>query len=335
MGRIGGWLGRYAESLISLAIAFVVALLNLVDVLDIDAVNSSILLVLALLATAVLRDRSHNEAVEGALSTTQRRLEEVLTPLTDQVGRLMEVGNTVELARESLDETRLIRVISGVEVTNALAEARADTSEWMFKGGTGTYIRAVTLPQCVEAARRGRRELKMSVEIIDPTNRVACERYARFRRDMSPGPDGTGEEWSFRRTRNEAYAMILAAAWYEQRFNLLDIDVRLSSVMTTFRWDLSSNSLIITQDDPGAASTLIRRGGRQYDSWRTELRKSLDQARRVPMELADQAPLSEEPRPVEARALLECLAVPLPAGLPDNEVDDIITRAIRARNPYA
>ncbi|EFC85471.1 hypothetical protein [Parafrankia sp. EUN1f] len=159
MGRLGGWFGHYAESLISLAIAFVVAVLSLVDVLGVEAVNSSILLVLALLATAVLRDRSHREAVEGALSTTRRRLEEVLSPLTGQVGRLNEVGNTVELARESLDETRPIRIISGTEVTNALAEARADTREWIFKGGTETYIRAMTLPSCVEAARRGRREL--------------------------------------------------------------------------------------------------------------------------------------------------------------------------------
>ncbi|MCK9902777.1 hypothetical protein CC117_00225 [Parafrankia colletiae] len=335
MGRLGGWLGRYAESLISLAVAFVVAILSLVDVLDVDAVNSSILLVLALLAAAVLRDRAHGETVERALSASRQHLDEVLTPLTPQVARLNGVGHTLELARVALDETLKIRVISGTEVTDALAEARADTREWMFKGGTGTYMRAVTLPSCVEAARRGRRELKMSVEIIDPTDRLVCERYARFRRDMSPGPDGTGQEWTFRRTRNEAYAMILAAAWYEQRFNLLDIDVRLSPVMTTFRWDLSSHCLIITQDDPGAASTLIRRGGRQYDSWRIELRKSLDQARRVPMELADQAPLSEEPRIGEARALLDCLAVPLPAGLPDVEVEDIIDRAIRARNPYA
>ncbi|WP_261554619.1 hypothetical protein [Frankia tisae] len=335
MGRLGGWLTRYAESVISLSVAFVVAVLSLVDVLNVQAVNNSILLVLALLAMGIMRDRTHREAVENALAATQQRLEAVLTPLTEQVRRLNDVGNTVELARKSLGETRMVRVISGVEITEALTEARTDTREWMFKGGTGTYIRAVTLPECVAAARRARRELTMSLEIIDPTDRLVCERYARFRRDMSPGPDGTGEEWTPERARNEAYAMILAAAWYEQRFNLLEIDVRLSSLMTTFRWDLASHSLIITQDDPAPVSTLVLRGGRQYDSWKTELRKSLDQARRVPMELVDQAPLSEQPRPDEARALFDCLAVPLPNDFPDDEVSDIIRRAINPRNPYA
>ncbi|MCK9921048.1 hypothetical protein MXD61_03850 [Frankia sp. AgPm24] len=335
MARLGGWLARHAESVISLSIALVVALLSLVDVLDAEHVNNVILLVLALLAGGIMRDRTHRESVERALIETQERLEGVLVPLAVQVDRLDDMAGTVELARISMNESRLARAISGVEVTEALAEARADTQEWMFKGGTGTYIRAVTLPECVGAARRARRGLKMTVEIIDPTDQNVCERYARFRHDMSPGPDGTGEGWTTRRAHKEAYAMILAAAWFEQRFNLLDIDVRLSSVMTTFRWDLSSHSLIITQDDTAQISTLIRRGGRQYDSWKTELLKSLDQARRVPMELVDQAPLSSQPSTDEARALFDCLAVPLPEYFSDDEVMDIIRRALNPRNPYA
>ena len=99
-------------------------------------------------------------------------------------------------------------------------------------------------------------EWRAQVEIIDPTDESVCETYTRFRRSLSTRPDGTGEPWTLDRTRKEAFATILAACWYHQRYTFLRIEVALSQVMSTFRWDVSSHWVIMTQEDPAAPAML-------------------------------------------------------------------------------
>lgn len=57
----------------------------------------------------------------------------------------------------------------------------------MFKGGTGTYLRAVTIRECVESARRAKRPIRMQVEIIDPANELLCHEYTQYRSSLTPG----------------------------------------------------------------------------------------------------------------------------------------------------
>jgi len=205
----------------------------------------------------------------------------------------------------------------------------------VFKGGTGTYIRAVTLPQCIENARQRKGRLLVRLEIIDPTDEAVCERYGEFRRTLSADrPDGTGERWTLDRTRKEAFATVLAACWYRQRFGLLEIDVRLSSVMTTFRWDLSAHRIIITQEDPSAPALMIEDGTFFYERWSTELIANLEQARRVPLETTRRASLSNEPTVEETRRLFDTLGLPLPRSFTDRDVADIVQKAVTPRNPY-
>ena len=60
------------------------------------------------------------------------------------------------------------------------AQAREDTTHCTFRGGTGTYTRAKTLPECVAKARErvSRRGLDIRLLILDPLNVPLCEMYA-------------------------------------------------------------------------------------------------------------------------------------------------------------
>ncbi|HET8641679.1 MAG TPA: hypothetical protein VFM37_07060, partial [Pseudonocardiaceae bacterium] len=225
-------------------------------------------------------------------------------------------------------------LINGPEVGQVHTEAHRDTEFWMFKGGTGTYLRAVTIKACVESARRAQRPVRMQVEIIDPTDEHLCNRYARYRSSLAPGPDRTGETWTLDRTRKEAFATILAACWYWQRFTFLKIEVGLSQVMTTFRWDLSSQWVVITQEDPSAPAMLFEKGRPLYRSYSRELVASFEQARLVEIARAKDLQLSEEPSVEETRKLFELLALDLPSSFTDRDVVDLIRRAIRPKNPY-
>jgi hypothetical protein len=296
MIRFTKWLRANAEGVLALLIAVTVGVLAILDVLGTQSINAAILLVLALIAATLLKDR--------------------------------------QSASKALADAVAVRQLSGVQVGQNYAEARRHTEQWTFKGGTGTYLRAVTLKECVENARREQRPLRMQLEIIDPTNDALCTEYARFRSSLAPGPDGTGETWTFERTRKESFATVLAACWYRQRFNFLTIEIGLAKVMSTFRWDVSAHSVIMTQDDPSDPALMFAKGSPYYRAYSRELVASFRQTRRVDLDKASELQLSEEPTIEEIRKLFSMLELELPRSFTDRDVADIITKTLRAKNPY-
>jgi hypothetical protein len=335
MRTVLAWAGKNVDSSIALVLALTAASLGLLNVVKQDLVASATLLILALLAEVLLRERWQRNRVEAEVRDGLQRTDLALADLPRRLDDLAGIAEVMTQTRAALARLSMVQVLIGTDVRAALADARRHTDRWHFKGGTGTYIRAVTLPECINNARQRKGRLTIRLEIIDPTNADACERYAEFRSSLSPGrPDGTGERWTPDRTRKESFATILAAIWHKQRNGLLDIDVRLSPVMTTFRWDLSSQSLILTQEDPSAPALRIEEGTFYYDRWSTELMASLEQARRVPIEAAKQATLSDRPTIEETRRLFDAAGVSLPRTFGDRDIADIVQKAIQPRNPY-
>lgn len=331
MARLVAWLSKYADSGLALILALGVGILALADIAGTNDINGAILLTLGLVASSSLRNRAREEAMDNQLHDVLEKTAEMLTRLP---ARLEELEHTVESTKRLLNENSYIRVLHGAEVGQALEEARRNTDRWAFKGGTGTFLRAVTLRECVHAARRKKHTIHMQVEIIDPANEKVCEDYAQFRRSLSDQPDSTGEIWTVERTRKEAYATVLAACWYWQRFSFLTIEVGLSSVMTTFRMDMTPQRLIITQEDPQFPAMMLEPGRYYYEFYSRELMASLRQSRQVPINQLDRAALSDEPTVDEARKLFAELDLPIPRSFTDRDVADIIGRALQAKNPY-
>ncbi|MEV4171507.1 hypothetical protein [Nonomuraea sp. NPDC049709] len=335
--RTAPWAARNADGAIALTLAIAVGVLGIMPPeifgdkgadIQRQLVTASTLVIMALVATALLRDRARQAPVEKTITSG------ALAELPVRLARLEEIETMVHGTRRALDSLQLVRVLaSKQEIAQSHAEARKDTTRWSFKGGTGTYLRAVTLPLCVAAARRDKRHLTVRVEVIDPSNAEVCETYAHYRRSLSDVPDGTGETWTTDRVRKESYATILAAFWHRQRYGLLDIGVGLSSTMTTFRWDLSSSRLIMTVEDPNRAMTALA-DTFYYENCDTELRLSFEQARRVPLEMYKKVPLGDEPTIEEVQELFERIGVPLPKSYNGRDVVDIARKALRAVDPY-
>ncbi|MEV5429467.1 hypothetical protein [Streptomyces sp. NPDC052701] len=301
------WAVRNADGVVAIAVALVIGLL---DVFDEDfkpnIVSGATLLVLAAL-------------VYGSLTERRRRM--------------ADIRSATEGTSRAIEDLAMVRTLSGAEVGLAHEQARRTTARWVFKGGTGTYLRAVTLPECVLEAQRQRRSLSMKIDIINPADERVCEAYARFRRTFGDRPGGGGfPEWTTERTRKESYATVVAAVWHRQRLDTLEIDVHLSSVAPALRFDLSDSCLIITQDDPRRVALYVERGRPLYDYYVTELHQSREQA--VRLVLREATPLSDEPTVDEVRRLLDRLGLPLPASFTDRDVGDIIDKALRAEDPY-
>jgi hypothetical protein len=253
--------------------------------------------------------------------------------MTERVRRRSDIQEVSADTRRALEDLAMVRSLSGSEVGEALSKAREQTNRWYFKGGTGTYLRAVTLPRCVEAATRQRTPLSIKIDIINPGSEKTCSDYARFRQTFARQRNTeAANAWTTTRTRKESYATVLAACWYRQRLDTLEISVHLSSGVPTLRFDLSESCLVITQDDPNRVNLLVARDQPLYDYYVTELHQSREQAERL--DLHALPPLSDEPTVDEVRAVFDHLGLPLPSVFTDGDVGEIIDKALHADDPY-
>jgi hypothetical protein len=339
--RLGGLVKRWAiffaknvDALVPLLLGVAVSVLGLLDIVTQHIVDSSILLALAVLSFAMLRDRLIKDSADEALQQKSAETLGALSELRADMRPLANLGQFMTSMEATVEGLTTVSTLKGASRSQAFEDARKHTDRWMFKGGTGTYTRAVTLPECVRSARQERRNLLVRLEIIDPTDESLCEKYIRYRTSLSSEPDGTGEIWTTDRARKESFATLLAALWYRQNFQLLDIAIGLSSNMSTFRFDLSSSCIIITQDDPEFPAVRIANESPLYDGFATELSTSLSQARQVPLGQSA-IRFSKNPTPGEARQFFTEIGVQLPGSYGDQDLQQIIDKAIRARNPYS
>ncbi|MCX5588262.1 hypothetical protein ACFV0H_10480 [Streptomyces erythrochromogenes] len=303
--RFVAWLLRNADVVVALCVAMAVGFLDIFgDVVSDDVSSGATLVVLGLLATGSIVERVRRPAsIHEALSGT----------------------------RQALEDLAMVRSLSGNEVGEALRKARQHTNLWYFKGGTGTYLRAVTLPLCVAAAKEQRSQLNVKIDIVNPADERACAAYARFRQ-MFGGQRRGDEVWTTDRVRRESYATVLAACWYQRQLTTLEISVHLSSAVPTLRFDLSETCLVITQDDQSRVNLLVERGQPLYDYYVTELHQSREQATVLDLRVA--SPLGQEPTVDEVRTLFDDLGLPLPRVFTDSDIGKIIEKALHAEDPY-
>ncbi|MGW1076532.1 hypothetical protein [Streptomyces sp. NPDC002537] len=325
------WLGANAEALIALVTAVVVGVLGLSDFASTAVVNSAILVTLAALSLSVLRDRWHADAEPDA-RTSLIAAHQSLERLPGHVDRIATIEQMLAERRATLDEESTIKVLRGNEITDSLAEARVEAKEWIFRGGTATFVRAVVLPECVRRARRNHRPLTVRLEILDPENQALCERYANFFRHGVDDPNEDEQTWTAKGTQVELFATIVAACWWKQQYPPLEIAVSLASTMTLFRWDMTQNRLIITERGPRFPAMMIREGRFYYDYWRNELLEHFNQARELQLRKAPR--LSEPPTLPEIRDLFSRLGLELPDYINDDDIALIIGQAVNAENPY-
>ncbi|MEV2220840.1 hypothetical protein AB0E01_13270 [Nocardia vinacea] len=318
------WVKANVESMVAVVLAVAMSVLGLVDVIPTDLVSKVIPLTLGVIAFAMLRDRWRQETVNAEIQTTITTVGGTLREVNERMERIPSINEL----QQTLDGLSTVRFVIGAEVTDVLEEARTGTDRWIFKGGTGTHTRVVTLPVCIRQAQRDHRQLKVRLEILDPTKREVCDRYAQLYKALAD-EDDDARTWDAKGTQIELYATILAACCHKQQLGrLLDIEIALTSSVSMFRWDLSSRYLILTQRGPRFPAMVVEKGRPYYDSWDFELGTSFDECRRVPIEHARNVPLREEPSIPEVRSLFEVLGLALPENYTDADVVDIITKAL-------
>lgn len=305
------WLADNADAVIGLGLAVFASILGILGTVSPPVIANVTVLTLATVAFVLLRDRQRQ-------GTAARRIEDTVT------------GATTGL----VSHLKTVKILQGDEITHALATGRSETEKLVFKGATGTFTRAVALPECLEAASDRRKTLKACIEIFDPANERLLEGYVGLYQSFSTGPGDPVNGWSVDGTRREILATILAACWQKERHRNLDIEVYLSPALTTFRWDLTSASLVITQRGPKFPAIFFARDDPYYDYWNTELHASTQAAKRLPLDKVRPVRLGAHPDTDTVRKLFALLEVPIPKTFSDAHMEDVVKMALNESNPY-
>lgn len=175
-----------------------------------------------------------------------------------------------------LEEIAKIRVIEHREIGNILEKAMNKTDRWWFQGATGRYLRTTALDRLIECCNRSGGGCQVMAMLIDPTNERLCASYAKYRLSLRDGINWTGEL-----VQIEVIATIIKALNAQAANAQLNIEVYLRDTFCTFRYDMSSSSLVITKELGNAPALKCDHGGHYYDAYQGEMMFARSQARKV------------------------------------------------------
>lgn len=242
-------LRRDPEQLVILLAAATVAVLGTTDaVSDAKTLLAATLATLAVLGFSLLKQAARQE-------------------VNDQ--RVVGLGQSVDIVRKGIDEVEhtLKRNSSVGELTTRAAKQKAfetamlSANMWKFRGGTGSFTRAWTLPALATRARESSTgaHWRVQLQILDPQNTTRCQEYAEYRAKLSRRPGTTIQAtWTTEYVQTSCLATIFAAHWHQQH-EFLVVEIKLRAEFSTLRHDISPESIIITNEDSHFPALHIRR----------------------------------------------------------------------------
>ncbi len=220
-----------------------------------------------------------------------------------------------------------ITTVDPKEISTLLRAAIEPTDKWWFRGGTGRYLRAVTLPQMGKLTRDTSSGKELHVQLIDPRNEGLCQQYANYRRGLHSAKDG--EQWTSDRVRKEVYATILSLFVKAGEYPLLNIQLTLLPLFSSFRLDLSSRYVILTKEDPRAPGLRCDIDSEFYIAYRDDLLLTARQGTEIEL-----TPISTNLDLASVRRHFANLALGLDS-LSDNFLQSVIQMSKSPVNPYA
>jgi hypothetical protein len=244
-------LRRDPEQLIVLSLAATLSILGATDIVtDTKTLLSATLATLAVLGFSLFKQSIRHNADE------------------QQIVELARSADTIKRSIGDIEQTLTVSSAVG-ELTTMATKRQAFESAirtadmWQFRGGTGSFARAWTLPLMAARARENSTgtHWRIQLQILDPQNINRCLQYAQYRAKLSRESDGTLQiAWTTEYVQMGCLATIFAAHWYQQH-EFLTIEMRLRSEFSTLRHDISPDSVIITNEDSQFPALHIRRSG--------------------------------------------------------------------------
>ena len=155
------------------------------------------------------------------------------------------------------------------QITLKLEAAAADSDEWEYVGHTARYTRNKVFASLQSQSKSTNRQINVRVVIIDPSKEELCGYYAKYR-NSSRSKEMFQKEWDVDVVRSELLATIIKCLRIHFGPDRISCEVRFRDFLSQYRYDLSSNQVMVTQEDPQEPAYQYPRGSRFFEYCKRE-----------------------------------------------------------------
>lgn len=146
---------------------------------------------------------------------------------------------------EDPNEIAASSVLLPNDIGQTLEEVAKKASDYKIFVRTGRHFRAEVLPILAKQARQNRRRIRIEVVLLDFRDEAICDKYAAYRKVSS----FDGKSWCTRYVQTEVLATIRKLIdTSKENSGLLDIRLFLSTRLSTFRIEGSSDEFLVTRE---------------------------------------------------------------------------------------
>ncbi len=164
---------------------------------------------------------------------------------------------------------REVSVTRSYDISEIMKKLPLDVRTYMFWGRSGGFFRAYPLLKLNEQARKNKYKVKVEVLIPDPGDPRLVQSY----RDILKSLDKEVDEDPL---LPNVLATCMACAILASNNNYLEITIHLSSFLPGFRFDLSDNGAILTQDDKNKSALYFEPRSEFYEMFRSTAMNELN-----------------------------------------------------------
>jgi len=185
---------------------------------------------------------------------------------------------------EDPNEIASSSVLLPKDIAQTLEEIAKRASDYKIFVRTGRHFRAELLPILAKQARQNRRRIRIEVVLLDFRDEAICDKYAAYRKVSS----FDGKSWCARYVQTEVLATILKLIEAsKENTGFLDIRLFLSTRLSTFRIEGSSDELLVTREDPKDTASRYLRSHRDFPAFVNEFDWIRDEAHEVTLKGAE------------------------------------------------
>ena len=153
------------------------------------------------------------------------------------------------------------------KISDEFEELLNSAVRWRYTGNFGRYLRGKVLPTLSV-----RRNMHISVSIIDPKKKSLCEKHANYRNSVNS--IDKGRKYDAETVALEVMVTIILCAWYVANKSV-SIELYLLSMFDPLRIDSSDDAMILTVEDRRSPALKLAKDHFMYNHF--NLQMSLEQ----------------------------------------------------------
>lgn len=138
------------------------------------------------------------------------------------------------------------------------------------------------MPVLQSEARADGRTKAIRVLLPDPANTALMMDYADYRNSISF--KGRSKNWTQDDIQCEVAATIVGVTHAHATSVLIDVRIGLLDHYSLLRYDITSQSAVLTREDPKSPAIRCRAGSALYDAYREEVVQGITQGKKVPVD---------------------------------------------------